>query len=82
MSRFNAIHRPSSIHAKDTEKVKIDILQDLQNQLEEMCNTLICTIQQLKDKQQRKTMEIKILMKTNETLIQQIEELEEIISPS
>ena len=25
MSRVNAIHRPSSIHAKDTEKVKIDI---------------------------------------------------------
>ena len=25
MSRIDAIHRPSSIHAKDTETVKIDI---------------------------------------------------------
>ena len=82
MSRFNAIHWPSSIHAKDTEKVKKMIfLQDLQD-TEEICHRLICTIKHLKNKHQRMTNEIKILMKTNELLTQHIEELEGIISPS
>ena len=40
------------------------------------------TITHLKNKHQRMTNEIKILMKTNELLTQHIEELEEIISPS
>ena len=82
MSRHDAIHRPSSIHAKDSKIVKIEILQDLQNHMEEICSSLICTIQHLKHKHQQMTNEIKILTKTNEILTQHMEELQEIISNS
>ena len=55
---------------------------DYYENLELICNRLICTIQHLKNKHQRMRNEIKILMRTNELLTQQIEGLEEIISPS
>ena len=50
--------------------------------MEEICSSLICTIQHLEHKHQQKTNELKILTKTNEILTEHMEKLQEITSDS